>query len=243
MRHAAAVLVASACSTHVYSPPARPLPLESSATLPAGRTSVGGEIGKSSAIFGPDLSSQAVRVRHGFGGGFEVSADGSHLHVDGTSTAGVDQNAYAGALGAKINLGTKHLALTASTGYGTAATGRFTSNELGVIAAFENRYFVPFISLRAGVSVPIDRRSVDTSSTQTNLARLAPGTTASSVTMTMSGSDVSAPDTTMFRAVTIGFKIPLQSMAIYAALAGTTLSDRTDSEGFLQAGLGVEVTF
>src|SRR5207249_2798493 len=117
----AAVLVASACSSHVYSPPARPMPLESSATLPAGKTSVGGELGSSSAIFGPNLSSQAARVRHGIADGVELSAEGSHLHVDGTSAAGVDQNAYAGSLGVKINPGTKHFALTASTGYGTAA--------------------------------------------------------------------------------------------------------------------------
>ncbi len=240
MRHAAAVLVASACSTHVYSPPARPMPLETSATLPAGRTSIGGEIAKSGAIFGPELSSQAARVRHGFGGGVEVSAEGSHLRVDGTSASGVDQDAYAGAVGVKVNLGTRHLALTASTGYGTAAIGRYTSSELGVIAAYENRRFVPFVMLRAGVSMPLDRRAVDTTSID---ARFAPGATASATTTMMSSVDGSAPDTTLFRSIAFGFKVPVSSLSLYAAFAVTEVSDRTDDEGFVQAGLGAEVTF
>jgi hypothetical protein len=54
------------------------------------------------------------------------------------------------------------LSLTAGLGGGASAGGGFVSPDLGAIFAYENRYAVPFFSLRASASVPFDTHAVDT---------------------------------------------------------------------------------
>src|SRR5437868_6870683 len=75
---------ATGCNRHIFSPPARPMQLESSATLPEGDTGVQLEGGTHAAVFGPTLVSGTLRVRHGLTDDFEGSIDASFIHVRST---------------------------------------------------------------------------------------------------------------------------------------------------------------
>jgi hypothetical protein len=150
------------CNHQVYSPPARLLPLESVATLARGETGVQLEGGVHGAVFGPSGESGSIRVRHGIADRTDVSMEASVMHIDGNSVANTYPYLFAGRAGVKHEL-LRWVSVTAGVGGGaSAAGGGFVSPDLGVIVAYENRYFVPFFSLRASASVPFDTHPVDT---------------------------------------------------------------------------------
>jgi hypothetical protein len=154
-------LIACGCNHQVYSPPARLMPLESAATLGAGETGIQLEGGAHGAIFGPSGESGTLRVRHGIEEGTDVSMEASAMHIDGNAVAGTYPYLFAGRAGLKHEA-LPWLSLTAGLGGGASAGGGFVSPDVGVIVAYENRYAVPFFSLRASASVPFDTHPVDT---------------------------------------------------------------------------------
>ena len=158
---AVAVALLYGCNHEVYSPPSRILPLESAATLAAGETGVQLEGGTHGAVFGPSGESGTMRIRHGIGSDTDVSGEVSVLHVDGNSAGGTYPFLFASRVGVK-HQALRWLSLTAGLGGGASAGGGFLSPDLGVIIAYENRYLVPFLGLRASVSVPFDTHPVDT---------------------------------------------------------------------------------
>jgi hypothetical protein len=225
-----ALPLVAGCSHHVYSPPARMLPLESAATLSRGETGVQAELGGVSWIDGATAS---IRARRGFTERTEVSAEASVLHVGHRSAAGTRRDGYA------LRAGAKHapwpwLALAGGVGGGASAAGGFFSPDVAVIAAWENRYVIPFLSGRAALSVPVKARPVDV--TEVGDA----------------GRFVGTPERTWVFGATAGVRVPVGSSSrgsggrranLLAGVAMTHLQDSKDEQNVLQGGLGGEIVF
>jgi hypothetical protein len=107
--------------------------------------------------------SGTLRVRRGVDDETEVSADVSVLHVenDGGAQVNTYPNVFAVRGGAKHRL-TRWFSVTGGLGGGASDGGGFFGPDVGGVLAFENPYFVPFLSARAGLGVPFDARPVDT---------------------------------------------------------------------------------
>jgi hypothetical protein len=228
----ALVMAAVGCSYHVYSPPARSLPLESPRPLPAGQTSVTGEAAAHALLFGPDLVGGGLKVTHGIAQG-EVSLEGAALVVQGESAAGT--NPVVGMGRAGFHAGDRIFGFAAGLGGGWSAAGPYVSPDFALIAGYENCYLVPFGALRASVSVPIDPRTVDVSKPEDGLGahRLRPRTTAAF-----------SPG--------VGLKVPLfhqcgeavqYRAALLLGLAWTILVDADKSDTFFGLGGGLTVNF
>jgi hypothetical protein len=147
------------CTTAVYLPPARLFPIESAATLPRGDTGVQIEGGVHGAALGVSASSGTLRVRRGIGDEADASLEASVLHIAGGGPGDSYPNAFATRAGVKHRV-TPWLSLTAGLGGGASAGGGFVSPDVGVIVAYENRYFVPFLEARGSFSQPFDSRPV-----------------------------------------------------------------------------------
>jgi hypothetical protein len=224
----AALSLATGCVHHVYSPPARMLPLESAATLPPGEKSVQGELGGVSWIDGATAS---VRARRGFTESLDGSVEGSVLHVGRKSVAGTHPNAYSVRAGAKY-LAQQWLAFVGGVGGGASSAGGFVSPDVAAIVAWENRFAVPFLSVRGSLSYPVGAREVNVTGT--------------SDTATFVGT----PGRTWIYGATAGVRVPWGSQApgaargsFLAGLGATHLSDSSDDQGLVQLALGAELVF
>jgi hypothetical protein len=153
-----ALLCLSGCyGPGAISPPARHLPLESSAALARGLHSVqvAGNYGGGVA----DFAGISARVRNGIGGGVEVQSELGYRYGGSWS----DQVAPHWAT---TRFGVKHavipeIAFVGGLGGGVGPFGGFVTPDLGVIFAGENPYFVPWVALRTNVSVPIAPRTIE----------------------------------------------------------------------------------
>ena len=224
------LLLMAGCGHHVYSPPARMLPLESVATLSRGETGVQGELGGASWIDGTTAS---IRARRGVTERTEVSAEASVLHVGRRSAAGTNRDGYAGRAGAKYMV-SPWLALAGGLGGGGSAAGGFFSPDLAVIVAWENRYAVPFLSGRASLSLPVNARQV-------NVTEVGDAITF-----------VGTPERTWIFGATTGVRVPLGSSRpgggavrgnLLVGVGMTHLQDSKDDQDVLQLGFGGELVF
>ena len=225
-------LVLSGCHAHAFSPPARGLPLETSATLSSGQTGLAIEGGTHGEVFGPTLVPMDLRSRHGVGDDMEFGFEGSVIHITDRGSGNTHPNIYGLRAGGKYAL-IPHLALGMGLGGGASAAGPFVSPDVELIGAYENRYVVPFASVRAFVSVPIAPGMVDLSGPDDPV-----------------GSDKQRPDTTGGFIVTAGARLPIgnpeedsHTGAISAGIGATYLNDTEDNAFFLGAQLAGEVVF
>lgn len=230
LRLAPAFLLAAGCAHHVYSPPARMMPLESVATLSRGETGVQGEFGGASWINGTTAS---LRARRGVTERVELSGEASAVHVGRDSAAGTNRNGYALRAGAKYEA-LPWLAVVGGFGGGSSAAGGFLSPDVGLIVAWENRYVVPFLSGRASVSLPVNARQVD-------VTEVGDATTF-----------VGKPERTWIFGGTAGLRVPLGPPRpgsgplrgnLLAGIGMTHLQDSKDEQNVLQLGLGGELVF
>src|SRR6476469_9623514 len=99
---AALLLCSSACQYHVYSPPARGLPLETPATLPRQRTGAQIEAGSAGAVFGPELLVAGARVRRSLAPQLDGSLEAGVVRVVKASDAQTHRNIYTLRAGAKL---------------------------------------------------------------------------------------------------------------------------------------------
>ena len=151
----AAMLAAlSGCTPQIYSPPASPVLLESSATVGKARTAAFANAGGHGALFGPEVVAGQGGLRVGVGDDVGLSATGSTLVALGGESGDPHPGAYALRLGAKYTP-IEHLAVVGGVGGGRSAAGGFASPDVGVIGSYENPYVVPFVGMRALLSQPI----------------------------------------------------------------------------------------
>ena len=231
---AALLTLVVGCNRNVYSPPARALPLESVATLPEGDTGVQLEGGIHSRLFGPDVLSGTVRVRRGVADDLDASIEASTMYVQGENARPVRASRAIHAVrgGVKWRFA-KPLETTAGVGAGYSAGGAFVSPEVGPILAWENRYLVPFVATRFGVSQPIGARAVDVSDAQDD-------------------SRLEKPITTWLATGVVGLRLPIgwarpQAGTVRGSLlAGfgvTHLFDTRQDDTFGQLSIGGEIVF
>jgi hypothetical protein len=222
------------CNNAVFSPPARAIPLESAATLPRGDTGIQAEGSLNPEVLGPNVFAGSVRVRHGVADDVDVEVGGTAMHVDADTkpSVPVSTSIYAVRGGAKIRLASP-LSITGGFGGGYSAGGAFVSPDVGPVVAWENRYVVPFLATRLGMSVPISPRSVDTSQEQ-------------------DGSHTSRPHLTWIFTGIGGVRIPLgwsknpEGTLRGSLLTGagmTHLADDRASADFFHLALGGEIVF
>lgn len=226
---------APACQAHLFSPPARINLLESSATLKEGQEAAGVAGGGSGALFGFSATAIAGTYKRGVSDQFEVGVDGTFVAVDDShAVADLDPYILGGRVKAKwAPQKTKnYAAVTAGIGGGYSIDGGgYVSPDLGFIAAFENRYFVPFVGVSAFISQPIASKTVDISHDDEDL-----GTRLESAQFTWGGY------------LNAGFKIPFavgegQTLNIYAEFHTLYLDDGDEDEfanGFMA---GPEIVF
>lgn len=144
----------SACSVRVYSPPTGSFPVESSATLGQGRTSVRGDIFWGGALFGPPVDSYRLSAARGLTDTVDVSLAPALTRILGARRG--DENHYIGALRAGIKYApVRHFAVVGGLGAGGSEGGSFLSPDLGFVAAYENPYAIPFFTLRGLLSAPL----------------------------------------------------------------------------------------
>lgn len=154
-----AALALAGCTPYSLSPPARALPLESSATLAEGESAVQVSGGLHNGL-GPVGGSGEVSVRHGLLPQLELQLDGSYSYVQYPDER--SPHIGAGRAGLKV-APVEHLAFVAGVGAGGAAHGAFVSPDAGLILAYENPYLVPWAAIRGFVSVPIGPSTVTVS--------------------------------------------------------------------------------
>ncbi|MEM8608090.1 MAG: hypothetical protein AAGF92_13345 [Myxococcota bacterium] len=154
------LLLLSGCAPYVQSPPGRMLAFETAKSLEKGQTGIrvggGGGIGSEIGFAGG-----FVRVRHGVAKNldFRVDLTALSLNEDEDEILGTNALATAGA-GIKYAFNPYFaVAVDLTGGYWTG--GGFLSPELRFIAAYENRYFVPFIDLGYFSSHPLSPNDVE----------------------------------------------------------------------------------
>ncbi len=215
---------AGGCVNHVYSPPARTLPLETAATLAPHRHALALEGSGHGAMFGPSLESGTLRYRQGVAPGLEVEAEGSAMYVDEQTSANTNHMIYAGRLGFRHPFG-RYVAASVGLGGGFDAAGAFFSPDMGGVVAWENPYLVPFFSLRGFLSLPIAARAVDTSK-----ADNPPGT------------QINTPSNTIGLNLTLGLRVPIGRCDDPRAVCGSIAGGLGFAgAGRLEPGLGLHV--
>jgi len=139
----------AACSFNMATPPARSAFFGSPRVLPAREAAVTGEATGVDKLFGPSLAGGSLTYERGLGNQREIVV---------TPTAGVIQNEsdYLG-LSLDIKQGfpdTRNVAFTYGTGYLWNKNAQAVSGEAGVLLGYENRFFVPTLSLMLFLSEP-----------------------------------------------------------------------------------------
>jgi hypothetical protein len=226
-------VLGAGCSQNVYSPPARPFPLESARTSGTGHTGVDVTASAHANLFGPSLVAMSVRGRQGVTEQIDVTVDGSAARVDEESVAGTERDIYFGRVGAKYNPDHSVIAFTAGAGGGYApAGGAFVAGDLGVVIAFENCHFVPFVSLTGFASQPLAPRPIDVTTPDDDQRVM------------------DTPSTTLGSFLTFGARVPLVPLrckrrqphpAIVFGMGRTTVQDRDARDELLSLGIGIDM--
>jgi hypothetical protein len=152
-------LFVAGCAVRVFSPPTGSYPIESAAPLKDGAQSVSGEAFGGGAIFGPEVFSFRSNYRRGVSERLELSASPSMIWIAGGRPGDSHPGIYALRVGAKLRL-FHFVSLTGGLGGGASAAGGFVSPDVGLVTAWENRFVVPFASVRGIFSQPLNARRV-----------------------------------------------------------------------------------
>ncbi len=153
------LVLCAACNTHIYSPPAGTVPVESPAVVGAGRRSAGGDVALASAIFGPSVAGVRATYRHGLSEQLELSAAPSAVFIMEAGRGDSHGGIY-GLRGGLKYAPIRHVSGTVGLGAGASAAGGFLSPDFGLNLGWENRYLVPFAGARMFLSAPIAPRYV-----------------------------------------------------------------------------------
>lgn len=150
-------LVGMGCTFRVVTPPAKVAFVGSPRTLPAGKGALSTELNlnTSKQLFGSDLATYSATYHRGIGKKRELLLTPSIGSINNRS------GIYSFAVDLKQGLGaTPHLAATYGTGYLYNEYAQAFSFQGGLLAGFENRYFVPTFSTMAFFSAPFRTREV-----------------------------------------------------------------------------------
>jgi hypothetical protein len=208
--------------------------LETAATLEPGEAAVTIE-GKGGTVeetlgSGGEVAAGTARLRLGRSADFEITGEGGAAFVLTKGSGDDHRGIYLGRVGAKYRVA-RCVALTAGLGGGGSAAGGFFSPDLGVVLAYENAYFVPFVSADQALSIPFLARAVDTSE-----ADQPPGTY------------MSEPSFTWLPGARAGFRIPIylnskERISLLGAAGMLGLFDNRETAALFGLSFGAEYRF
>ena len=231
MRHLVAVLITTACSQQVYSPPSRAFSLQPLAALPQGGRALDLELSHHAQIFDPGINAGAARLRVGVGDNIEVSAEGTALAVDDHGPSRADRRLYAGRGGISVTPGKGGLTLFAGLGGGYApAGGAFAAADAGISVGYHNCVLVPIVEASGFISNPLEPRPIDVTDDEYDT--------------------FDTPQRTVGGSVRAGLRLGLQRAAcrrgaqsswLYAGFSFTSLADQDSSAGLLGVGVGLTI--
>lgn len=226
----------SACTYHVWSPPARVMPLEGVEALEERevRAQVNGNYHASVEVFDdrPSAAGAALAVAVGLGDDVDINLTGQALHLPGGGTSDLDRTIWAGRVGARWSA-ERWAALSLGAGAGANAAGPFVVPDVGVTLGDGNEYIGFFVDLRFGVSIPVDPKTLD---------------------LTLPGdreSHLATPRPTLVAQLTPGMRFTLlrpnetstTEVVLRLAPSVSFLTDDQRYAFWLGGGLGLEVSF
>jgi hypothetical protein len=225
------VLFLGACTTHAFTPSARPMPM-SPVEIPKPHEhdlQIDGNI--AGELLGPGISAGNVRYRRGVAEHVAVVADTGLLRVDqgGDDSMSSSLNPYAGTarIGAQLTGdATDELEATVFTGGGAGyspVAGGWMSGDLGFAVSGDHRYVRPVLQLSAYVSQPVGTKVFSVNDTMLRLP----------LTVGLQG--------------LFGFDLGPRSSSVMLGLAvghlWTAANDKQDALSELFMGLGVGFRF
>ena len=161
---ALAAAVLGGCGFQSYTPPARLLPLENARAPEVGRTDLQAEASAATGFFDFGATAGGLRVRHGVGDEVSLEAEAATMHVSGTTSPGVDQDAYVGRVGADFHPAPDddawgNVAARVGVGAGhSGLAGDWISYDLGTTISSRGRTHDVFFGAEAFGSTPIRPR-------------------------------------------------------------------------------------
>lgn len=218
-------------SPHIYSPAGRVALLETAKTVGHEQRSVGVQAGRS-AVMDFYTDHLTARARYGLSDYFEVGADASFQRYANMPSAPSRTNPtlWSARLAAKwapedFN---DYAAVIGGVGGGTYAGGEFISPDLGLVFALENPYVVPFLTLSAHLSVPLNPQAVD-------------------IGVSEMSDYFSTPTTTFGFTATTGLRVPIKvgtwTVAPTVGVTLTKLSDESRDDSGVALNAGIDTVF
>lgn len=233
MRHAAVVvlLLASACSQQVYSPPAQTFALSPVHSLAQAHSALEIEASRHADIFDPAVHVLDGRYRHGIGEGAEVSLEGAAHQVEGNGYSKAARDFYSGRAGISVSPEAGDARIFAGAGGGFASEGgQFVAVDSGITLGVDNCVLVPTFTVAGFASQPINAKPIDVSDDEYYTTDT-PAFTAGAV---MRGGLRLSLSPSKCRG---GEDVPW----ISAGMGVTTLTDFDSNAALIHIGLGVEV--
>jgi hypothetical protein len=159
------LVLVTGCVHYTFTPPLRPVHLESPGVLDRGETAVAAEGAWHATSQEGTMGTGTVRVRRGMAPGLEGSLEATAMHDDTVDTSAVMLRAGVKKCVAKLHPKRPSfddclLAVMGGLGGGTFDHGGLFGGDVALVLGFENRYFVPFVTASFDLSVPMSPRSV-----------------------------------------------------------------------------------
>ncbi|MEO6773785.1 MAG: hypothetical protein ABI467_12335 [Kofleriaceae bacterium] len=162
MKLLAALVLTTACSQHLYSPPTQAYAIAPVHALGTDQRAVDLDGSTHSQVFDPGYDAGSARLRAGVGDHTELSIEGMTAIVNGGGVSTADRTVYAGRGGVRVNPDHGAISFTAGIGAGYApAAGAFAAIDGGISAGYDNCYVVPIASASLFASQPFEARAVD----------------------------------------------------------------------------------
>jgi len=233
MKPAALLVVLTACTQHLYSPPTQAYALAPVHALPGGSRALDLEGSSHSQIFDPAFEAGSARLRTGLGEDAELSVEGMLGAVADGGPSTADRHVYAGRTAARFNPGHGAISFTTGLGGGYApAGGSFAALDGGISIGYDNCTLVPIGSVSGFVSQPLSARPVDVtipddrSSVYATARRTVGNVVRGGLRLSLSPSACRA-----------GHQVPW----LTAGLDVTTLVDATSHAELVGLGVGIEL--
>jgi hypothetical protein len=225
---------AAGCERHLYSPPAQYAPLDAPRVLAPGETAVQLRGSQTESVLDGSIVGGTVGVRRGVAPSVEIAgeATGARVKVDEDVRSDPSRTIVSGRVSTKVEVVGHHVSVLGGLGGGHHAAGGFVSPDLGVTAGYDNRYLVPFVQGRVGVSQPVGAKTLDLSRGDE-----APGAV------------LAKPRTSYFYGFTLGARLPIEPTGsrvrggILAGLSFTEIRDKDEHRNGLGGTLGGEILF
>lgn len=164
MRTAAVLLLLTACSQRVYSPPGQSFSLSPVHSLRPGHSALEVEASRHAAIFDPAVNVLDARYRRGLEENAELTLEGAAHQVEDSGPSQAAREFFSGRAGVRVSPAAGDASLFAGAGGGFAAAGgSFAAVDTGLTIGVDNCTLVPTFTVAGFASQPINAQPIDVS--------------------------------------------------------------------------------